>query len=174
VRCAAPLEAPSAFESERFLCGEENRAEFEALLDACHADHSANASGCQGVLSMRGDIDSQAVVLDASVSRINYGINHVLGTIPTRFVVYFEAPYFTGRLDMQPESTEEGPVAGGLSSSTYLNLEARGGNYLSSVEQPSYAFELQTLDEVRGSLSGELGRGGFIETCFHLFPPSPR
>jgi hypothetical protein len=182
-RCVEPIDAPSAFSSEHYLCDEEHAAEFDAQVERCRQDHLRDQS-CAGVLSLRGVFDSQPVVLDERVVKATYS-DQVQQNGPTIRVMTINAiaPYFRVRFDsnfsVPPEATKSGPVpdtdcslGGGLScgSTQILNLEARGGNYLSGLVSAVREIKLETLEEVRVKLSGGLARGGNIDACFHIFP----
>ncbi len=172
VGCSAPLEAPPALEGETFLCDAEHLPEFEAQLDACRAARALDVAACAGVMSYRGTVDSQYVVMDGLIERIEYSGPHLDGTAELSIVLYARSPYYAVQLDMTAGSTEEDlSVAGGLTESTYLNFEARGGNYLSNVANEAFDIRLQTLEEARTWLTGDLARGGSLELCFHAFLP---
>ena len=67
-----------------------------------------------------------------------------------------------------------GAVVGGstCASSELLNLEARGGNYLSQLVNEVRDVRLETADEMQVALTADLRRGGNVEVCFDVFPPS--
>jgi hypothetical protein len=179
-RCGDPIDAPSAFSAERYVCGPEHAAEFEALVEECRTLRQTDV--CGGVLSMRGSIDSEDVVMDARVSSAtpfdwpgDPGIARTLELLAA-------SPYFNVKLDLQylavpplmsvsgalPENCAAGPLVPDVPC-IILNLEARGGNYLSGVNNVVRTMELEGMPEVRASFSGDLARGGYIEGCFHVF-----
>ncbi len=176
VGCSAPLDAPSALGGERFLCSEERQGDFNFELARCRAARDEDASACFGILSLQGTIESQFVVLDAPISLVQYGPQHLAGIEDLNLLIYSEGPFFAVRLDLTSwEPAKDAVAQGGLTPSTYLNLEARGGNFLSNLNNEVYDVELQTAEEIRASVSADLNRNGSIEGCFHLFlPPPPR
>src|SRR5690349_13405905 len=61
--CASPLDAPSAYIGERFLCTPENAAEFQALSSMCRETYLLDGS-CAGFASMKGQLGGQPFVVD--------------------------------------------------------------------------------------------------------------
>lgn len=173
VHCADPLEAPSAFSDERFLCDDSSRPEFDSQVARCRAARTRDPSACSGVFSLRGVVDSEPVVIDSLISRAFYQNKQLQGIADFQMVVVARSPYFSVNLDMISNDRTP-PTSAALIASSYLNLEARGGNYLSSLKNETYDLQVLTSSEARVWLSADLGRGGFIEGCFHAFLPSSK
>jgi hypothetical protein len=186
--CAEPIQAPSAFDGERYLCDAENVIEFDALLDNCRG----LSEPCAGYTSVRGLIDSQLVIVDGPVSRATYidlpptdrEVGRAL-TLRTR-APYFELVFELRRFGIPPERSRSGPVCGlnaeaacdltgpaGGSATQFVDLEARGANFLSILTSQVREIQLETADELRFAITADLARGGHVEACFDVFPQLP-
>jgi hypothetical protein len=186
--CAQPIEAPSAFDGEHYLCDPENVTEFDALLENCRG----LSDPCAGYMSVRGLIDSQLVIVDGPVSRATYidlrpGAPEVGRALTlTTSAPYFELQFELRRFGIPPERSMSGPVCGlnaeaacdltgpeGMSATHFLNLVARGGNLFSVVTSQVREIQLETADEIRFAITADLARGGHVEACFDVFPQMP-
>jgi hypothetical protein len=174
VHCAEPLRAPSAFSEERYLC---DSGVFDAYVDECHADYLRGGT-CHGWVSFRGTIDTQRVVVDSPATRIiPAGPRLPDGRPSSGMQVYGTAPYFDFRLSIiDPEKPGDGSVGpeevSGVAMNTtvdYINVEARGGNYLASWINETRQLQILTADEVRFTFVADLLRGGHIEGCLDVF-----
>lgn len=170
--CLSPLEAPSAFTGERYLCGPDQRAELDARVEECRQANLRDGS-CTGILSLRGVIDSQPVVVDAPTVVATYTIMVVPPNDRARDVfVAADAPYFLISLHVNllidPTTGSFSDLPDGLNMDI-LNVEARGGNYLSILEDETIDVQVQAGDELRLTFKGRLNRGGSIDGCFHAF-----
>jgi hypothetical protein len=176
--CAAPIDAPSAFSGERYLCGPEHQAEFDALVEECRL--LRQTSVCRGVLSVRGSIDSEEVTLDTHLTAATFSDWPGDSAIAREIGLVAPGPYFTLKANLSyfavpPLISVSGalPVNCAVGDAPakpciVVNFEARGGNYLSSVLNVYRTVELEMTQEMRVSFTGDLGRGGHIEGCFHL------
>jgi hypothetical protein len=184
--CADPVDAPPAFSGERYLCGPEHAAEFEALVEDCRT--LRQTSVCGGVLSLRGNIDSEDVTLDGHLGSVEF--SSVAGVDPSvsgGLVLRAPAPYFDLTLNLRylavpPLTSLSGLLPASCATSPsdatetclIVNLEARGGNYLSSTVNVYRTVELETASERRMSFTGDLVRGGSVDGCFHAFVTAPQ
>jgi hypothetical protein len=167
--CSEPISAPSAFSEERYLCDAEHLAELDAIVGECRGAHLRDGS-CSGFVSFRGMIDSQAVVVDAPTSRVAFN-SPVPGEAPVNgFSLWARAPYFELRVSIVDASTAAvGTSEGSVSLFDFINLEARGGNYLSAWVNETRDVQVLTPDEVRFTFSTDLKRGGHLEGCLDVF-----
>jgi hypothetical protein len=182
--CAAPLDAPPAFSDERYLCGPEHAAEFEALVEECRA--LRESSVCAGVLSLQGNIDSEDVTLDTRLESATFSVYGGDPSVSADLWLVAPAPYFSITLGLlylaaPPLSSLSGQLpdqcltlARPVTATCMLvNVEARGGNYLSGVLNMYRTVELETPSEKRISFSADLVRGGHIDACLHAFVAAP-
>lgn len=172
VGCSAPVDADSAFESERFLCDDAHAAEFEARVEECRQARAAGKT-CVGLVSVKGVIDAEPVVFDAPAVTAVYTDTVTGSEVSRRFSVVANAPYFSFTLATEfqlDRSTGLLSVAADPISATIINVEARGGNYFTSLLNPTRAVEQPAPDEVRATFSAALSRGGFVDGCFDIFP----
>ncbi len=184
--CLSPLDAPSAFSDQVYLCGAENAALEDAALAQCR-DTDAQ---CEGVVSFRGTVDAQPVTVGSPITHSGItDVGRADGTTSREIFVFGLAPYFTFSFDLPgfeapPGHTASGlfvPVEGVCSTMTnqtpcehpVLNLEARGGTYLSIINGLVRDIQIETADDLQVYFTGELARGGNVEGCFHLLAPHP-
>ena len=182
--CVAPLEAPSAFDDQQYLCGPENAPALEARLAECRATYDQ----CRGVISFRGVVDNQPVKVGSLITIVGTtDIQRVDGTTSRAFLIHGRAPYFTFSFDLPqfdapPGHTKSGVYIPDLTNClgtgnglgcerAVLNLEVRGGTYLSSLDSLNRDIQIETSDELRVGLTGHLLRGGSVEACFALLNP---
>src|SRR5688500_13881476 len=112
VGCAAPLEAPSAYTGERFLCGEEHAAEFAALSSTCRDAYLSDGS-CEGFASLKGEFDAQPFVVDTPLFQSFYEFDETRPLTPLTATARGRSPYFTFRLSLEGltnQTTESGTV----------------------------------------------------------------
>ena len=187
--CVSPLEAPSAFNDQIYLCGAENAAVRDTALSRCRDTDAA----CRGVVSFRGTIDAQPVTVGGRLTHARVtDVGRADGTTSRDIVLYGQAPYFTFSLDLPgfeapPAHTASGLFVPGNTSvgscstqanqtdceNAVLNLEARGGTYLSLIYTLVRNIQIETADDLRVEITGSLARGGSVEGCFHLLAPHP-
>jgi hypothetical protein len=172
VHCTEPLRAPSAFSDEHYLCG---TPEFDALVARCHEDYLGGGP-CLGWVSFRGTIDTQQVLVDAPATKV---IPPVPGRVSdTGFEVWGLSPYFQFRLTFLNaeapsvgSSNSAGAISAGATNSSkdFINLEARGGNYLAGWINETRQVQILTADEIRFNFAADLVRGGHLDGCLDVF-----
>jgi hypothetical protein len=171
--CASPIDAPSAYEGEQYLCDDSHAALWSAEVEACRSAHADDGS-CAAAMSFRGVIDKQAVVMSmrASMGTIIDDIDSA--GAPIRGVrVVGPTPYF--RCSLTYSFVRRGQSGVPVSNTSNLNLEARGGNYLVGLVEKEHAILVDTDEEFAFTTKSDLARGGYFEGCFHLFlsPATP-
>ena len=174
--CAAPLNAPSAYEGERFLCGEEHANEFDALVAEC-LEANLRGGACEGVASVKVDLTSQHAVVDSPLTSANYGPDPrdpVMRAMGVRGV----SPYFAYHVNMG--ITTASLTAGNVTSeadeicvrppigSSAVGIEVRGSS-------DTLAFRLTSCtvnarDGLRITFSGDIVRGGTMNACAYIVP----
>jgi hypothetical protein len=171
VGCADPLEAPSAYTGERFLCGSESAAEWNALVSTC-VEQNRTERSCRGVTSVRGEHNGESFVADSRLSRAAYQYDAMQPTTLGRTEFAGESPYFKFiwsteglKMDRTP-----GTSLNCLNASTSLfNMEVRGSSNLLRMNFRSCEFA-----ESAGSLdlgfSATFAAGGFLDGCVHMTP----
>jgi hypothetical protein len=171
--CAAPLEAPSAYRDERYLCGPEHAAAFDAWASTCREDYLAGGS-CLGIASMKGESSGEPFVIDSTLDR-SYVPEYVHPTVLELLSPAGTSPYFDFRLsltNLRLETTaESSPVC--RSDLSLFNLEARGGsiNLVMKIETCEIERRSEGLDV---AFSASFVRGGFIDACMFLLPQARR
>jgi hypothetical protein len=166
--CAEPLEAPSAYEDERYLCNAEHAAEFDAMAAACAEDFAAGGS-CKGVISMKGEIDGQRFVVDDSTAVAMYR-----PTVPPRLAesldLYAQSPYFLFRFSILAiDQASDGGTAC-VPSGALFNQEVRGASSIQSLRCQSCEFAWRH-GGFQFAFSGTLARGGTLDGCMFVQPP---
>ena len=183
--CASPLDAPSAFTGERFLCEEKDASEWAARIQDCRASFALDGS-CPGLISFRGVLDSQSVVVDSPVTRLTVTDTLRPGGIITRDLFLSGlSPYFRFSFDFpafnDPGNSKSGFVAPGdcilhpnePCFAGVLNLEARGGTLLLRVSTLLQNVRVDTAEELRVNFSGDIASGGALSGCFDLNLAAP-
>jgi len=190
IHCVAPIDAPSAFSEESYLCDAAHIAEFDAHVEECRLEWAIDRS-CAGYMSFRGIADLQAIVLDGRVSSATFVAAGQTEEPGRQFTLTADAPYFEFVLKLNhfgipPEKSKSGYICdlnasapddicasslqAGQTSGEVLNLEARGGNLLALLTSQWREIEIETADELRLTLTANLARGGQIEGCIDVFP----
>jgi hypothetical protein len=174
--CLEPVSAPPAFSEESYLCDAEHTAEFDAILEQCRDAHRRDGS-CTGLVSFRGTIDSQSVVLDAPTTRVVLSEPSISGTTVRReMTVWASAPYFAFRFSFVNVAMPAPEVAGGTSANSnfdFINLEARGGNYLSAWIHQVRDIKVLSPDEIAFTFSTDLLLGGHLDGCLDVLVSTP-
>jgi hypothetical protein len=171
--CAAPLEAPSAYRDERYLCGQEHAAAFDVWANTCREDYLAGGS-CVGVASMKGESAGEPFVIDSTLDR-SYVPENMHPTVLELLSPAGTSPYFTFRIsvtNLRLETTAESSGAC-RSDLSLFNMEARGGsiNLVMKIETCEIEQRSGGLDV---AFSASFVRGGFIDACMFLLPQTPR
>jgi hypothetical protein len=184
--CGAPLDAPSAFEDEQYLCDVPHQAIWQQRVADCRGAYAADGS-CKGVISVRGLVDSQSVTIDSPVTHW-IAVDTPLrgGTVDRSYYVAGVSPYFLFNLELPGFSTVPG-----MSSKSILlpghcldqplpecvpavfNVEARDGSANLSMTSLVRNLSLDTRDELVVNFAGDVDGGGTLAGCFdlNLAPP---
>ena len=173
--CGAPLEAPSAYASERFLCAPERAAEWDALASACNERYASDRS-CPGVASARGEIGGEAFVTDEPLVRAVFEYDPTKPTWAGTLSLRGQSPYFVFNLsaDVAVETTPGSPARCAPGSSGLFGLEVRGSSALRRTNFTG--CEIIPSDrgiDVTFSATFAVG-GGSLEGCAHFPPEAPR
>jgi hypothetical protein len=172
--CATPLEAPSAYSSERFLCGPEHAAAFAALSSACRETYLRDGS-CEGFASLKGEIDGQPFVVDGPLFETSYESDETRPRTPLGVNARGSTPYFAFRISIsdlaRTITTESGTVLPATGSGLF-GIEVRGSSNLQTMHVNS--CEIEPLpDGIYVAWSANFARGGTIDVCSYLIAKSP-
>jgi len=167
--CATPLEAPSAYAGERFLCGSEHAAEFQELSAACREAYLGDRS-CEGYASLKGESDGQPFVVDAPL----FGTYYAFGATGPAYALTVSAdglsPYFSFRLQLYGltrEVTESGVIVCQTVEARLFGIEVRGASDQQAMNLNTCEIE-RLMDGVYVSFSARLARGGNIDACAYV------
>jgi hypothetical protein len=171
--CAAPIDAPSAFSEEQYLCNADRIDEFNARVEVCRRVR-ASGGACGGYLSFQGIVDSQPVVVDSAISRVDSQTQTTAGVVRNGLILWSSSPYFDFRFSLVDKIMPGSliPVSGTDSNVDIMNLEARGGNYFVNWTNETRDVLLLTSDELRFTFSTDLQRGGHLDGCVDTFLPA--
>jgi hypothetical protein len=172
--CGAPLDAPSAYASERFLCAAEHAAEWDARVSACDESYSSDRS-CPGVASLRGEIGGETFVTDEPLVRAVFEYDATAPTSAGNLSLRGRSPYFVFNLsaDVAVETTPGSPPRCLPGSSGLFGLEVRG----SSALRRTNFTTCEMISSDRGkdvTFSATFVVGGSLEGCAHFPPEAPR
>jgi hypothetical protein len=176
VGCASPIDAPSAYTSEQFLCGDEQAAEFDSQVERCR-EASLRDGSCSGIVSLKGSVDAQPIVIDSTAGKVTYveksGRSDGSGGELSELKVYARSPYFDFVLTLlsKPLDLGTGEAPGMCRDPTgFFSIEARGGSDFVPMYFSSCELKLRTPQEMRVVFSAQLRIRGNVDGCFHIFP----
>lgn len=172
VGCGDPLDAPSAYEDQVFLCEASASEERAARTATCRL-----ATGCAGWVSFRGVLQDQLVTVGSPLLAAELSVVEApsLGPVREEIRLRAESPYFRLRwafselppLDATPGELDYRVGVAKGQDSVRSSLRLNGGG--ASAELTARAGVLQTSwDEKEQSGRAELdfGAGNQIEGCF--------
>lgn len=171
--CANAIAAPSAFTEERYLCDATGFPEFDRSIADCRA--RAGDQQCLGFVSLQGTIDGQPIVIDSPVTKVRVDEEtQTSGAKTEGLTVWARSPYFDFRLAFVDRVVPANGAVQGMpvftSTSDYINVEARGGNYFATWTNETRDVQRVTAEEVRFTFSTDLLRGGHLDGCLDVFP----
>jgi hypothetical protein len=174
VGCAAPLEAPSAYVGERFLCRPEHAVEFDALVDDCRRADLRDGS-CDGVASLKVDLTTQHAIIDSQLQIADYSPDP-RDPIMRSLGGEGKSPYFNFHLSLG--ITTDSLSAGGETSpaleacrrppvgSSTIGFDVRGASDTLAFNMTS--CEVSDADGLRLTYGGDIVRGGTLEVCLFV------
>jgi hypothetical protein len=166
LQCVEPLEAPSAYAEQRYLCTEEYAGERAALIERCREAFLRDRS-CAGVVSFRGNLQSVPVVVESLAETGAFA--HLDSGVPGfRIFVTGRSPYFV--YEVKVSDLLDGPGIRRKDMGSDLRLNSRQATYRGMMTTFISQVELDTPDEVKFTLSSRLSTNDTFEGCFHLFP----
>jgi hypothetical protein len=171
--CASPLEAPSAYASERFLCEPQDSAEFDAQVSGCRESQLRDGS-CVGFVSMKGNLDGQFFVTDAPLFEARYEYDETKPNVVRSVMIRARSPYFTFRFsteNLTKETTESGTVCRTIGANLF-NLEARGSSYNETLVFKDCELGPRA-DGFYFSFAANVVAGGNVDACTYLIAPRP-
>jgi hypothetical protein len=176
VGCETPIDAPSAYTGEQFLCGDEQAAEFDSQVGRCR-EASLRDGSCSGIVSLKGAVDAQPIVIDSTAGKVTYveksGRSDGSGGELSELKVYARSPYFEFILTLlsKPLDLGTGEAPGMCRDPTgFFSIEARGGSDFVPMYFSSCELKLRTPQEMRVIFSAQLRNRGDLDGCFHIFP----
>jgi hypothetical protein len=175
--CTEPIEAPSAYAGERFLCEEQDAAQFEALVTDCRRRADLRAGSCIGVASLKVDFLAQHAVVDSDLTAADYGPDP-RDPVMRSSAATGSSPYFNYRLSLgltTDSLTAEGVTAQadeacrrpGAGSAT-ASFDVRGSSDTLAFGLTS--CEVNARDGIRLRYSGTIVRGGSVDVCVFMHP----
>jgi hypothetical protein len=161
--CSDALEAPSAYESQRFLCTPENHLALQQELELCR---TANQSGpvCGGVVSFRGTLQNQPVLVESHAFRTS----HAIGPDTQSFWTFALSPYFEYNIQVYILTAERTLILTQEAGSS-IRLASRSGSFRSPFITAESTIHQLTDRELSIDLRATLSTGDELEACLHLF-----
>jgi hypothetical protein len=172
--CATPLDAPSAYTNEQFLCGAEQATEFDNQVERCREANLRDGS-CSGIASLKGSLDSHSLVIDSTVSHAEHsdrsGKSDGNGGELTETRLLGRTPYFSFTLSVLGRPLDPGTQeASGVCLRGFFAVEARGGNDNMPIYLSTCDLKLRTPREMWMVFSGDVRLRGNLDGCFYIFP----
>ena len=69
--CLDPLDTPTAYESEPYLCGSDSQGAWTEQLEACRDAYEKDRS-CAGLFSFRGQLEGTPLKVTSEISFANF------------------------------------------------------------------------------------------------------
>ena len=172
VACAEPLDAPSAYDDQVYVCGEDAVATREAKSVECRSEDD-----CAGWVSLRGTLQDQPVTVGSPLRSVHLDASDVPGAGLVRDSIELSAdsPYFSLRLTftaLPPQRATAGELEFPIGlvdrdDGVRASLRMQGGG--ARVELPGRDGLLRTSWTVReqtGEAHLDFGSGDVIDACF--------
>ena len=184
--CADPLDGPSAYETQRFLCTEERQSEWLDLVEECESQRAFDGS-CGGVVSFTGVLQGQPYTVESllkssDVTDVRTPENDL---IRSSLTMIGASPYFNFRLTFTglggalseagfPEAPRTLALVrndtAAIVSNEQVQFELRLNTRGASLELRSGSGEAivreQTGEREHVRVSAELDQGGTLDGCF--------
>lgn len=170
--CSDPLDAPSGYQDQAFLCAADAQAAREDKTRACNAD-----AACSGWVSFSGTLQGQPVTVSSDLGSVRLDAVKApgVGLVREALTVHAESPYFALRWVFSAlpplEATSEVlalPISiSAVDGSVHSALRLEGGG--TSVEFSGRDGQLLTswtAQEQSGDAHVNLGSGNVIDGCF--------
>jgi hypothetical protein len=184
--CASPLDAPSIYESELFLCAPDQADRFRVELERCRNEYQRDGS-CGGLVSFTGRLYEQPLVVDArfDVSRFEDLLRADGVRIRNEVKLSGISPYFRFRVrfwemggDMSGDERSLDVIAGQAPGPPQpfldrfvrasVRLSASGQSVESSALTGNVSLSIQAVNEEAGTFHLGFGEDA-IDGCFHAF-----
>jgi hypothetical protein len=188
--CLDEFKTPSAYQEQRYLCGADSAADFQALAETCKANHK-----CFGAFSMQGQLQGEPLTVATTLSDVSFTVVQPSGMSDQtldRVNLNGASPYFTFVFHMKsiggvlgdaaaaPRTLQLNAGATSLSDSLaddQINvgqlLEAGGASADEQGLSESGTVDITTLTsgELAGTFQGTFGSPADAVTgCFDAIP----
>jgi hypothetical protein len=170
--CSDPLDAPSGYEDQTFLCEAGAQAARQARTKACNAD-----AACSGWVSLSGMLQDQPVTVSSELRNVRLDAVKApgVGLVREAITIRAESPYFALRWVFSAlpplEATTETlalPISisqGDGSVHSALRLEG-GGASVEFSGRDGQLLTSWTAQEQSGDAHVNLGSGNVVDGCF--------
>ncbi|HMJ51194.1 MAG TPA: hypothetical protein VK540_03940 [Polyangiaceae bacterium] len=183
--CASPLDAPSVYESEVFLCAPDQADRFNVELERCRNEYDRDGS-CGGLVSFTGRLYNQPLVVDSriDVSRFEDLLRADGVRIRDQVKLSGISPYFRFRVrfwemggDMLGDERSLDVIASVAPGAqpfldrfvhASIRLSASGQSVESPALNGNVSLSVQTVNEEAGTFHLGFGEDA-IDGCFHAF-----
>lgn len=187
--CIEPFETPSEYDTQRFLCSDENQDAWDDAVANCAADDA-----CGGVVSFEGKLEGVPVTVESTQRETIFRRVHIGDTdelLLDRIDSFGASPYFEFSLQMKSvggSAEEEAPAARELTvdrrantladgrTDDLITLDLRltsGGESVDLFGLTGGTVELtsQSPDELSGTFDSSFGsESDQVSGCFVIFP----
>jgi hypothetical protein len=186
--CAMPVENPSVYEAQRFLCAEEHAGALQDAIEDCRDDFERDES-CAGVLSFTGQLEGEPITVEsrlASSEVLDLRSDGEGSEIREELKLSGSSPYFhftiswldiggdlTGGADDRTlqygAARDRGEALQDDRVSVSLRMTVGGESRAFTPRQGELITELQRLDEHAAAFSADFAADDHLDGCFHAF-----
>jgi hypothetical protein len=186
--CAMPVENPSVYDAQRFLCAEEHDGALRDAIEDCRNDFERDES-CAGVLSFAGELEGEPITVESrllSSEFIDQRLDGEGSEIRQELKLSGRSPYFHFTLSWLDLG---GDLTGGADERTLrfgaapdpdeafqddrvrasLRMTVGGESRAFTPREGELTTERQRLDEHSAEFSADFAPGEYLEGCFHAF-----
>jgi hypothetical protein len=168
LQCVEPLDAPSAYAEQRYLCTEAYASERAAVVERCREAYLRDRS-CGGLVNFIGNIQSIPLVVEslASSASFEYRVSDT-GVLELNMHAEGRTPYF--EYTTKISNLLDGDRITTTTTGNDLRLNSLNATYRAQIRKFTFQLQLDTPDELAYTLSTRMTTNDTLEGCFHLFP----
>jgi len=191
--CVGSFSAPSAYQSQEYLCDSQHAADFQALADGC-----VGGMHCAGVFSLTGSMQSTPLTFGGTLANAQYFVVQMPGATMQQwdqakmsgaspyFDFIFHAVSIGGDVGQDETTTRMLTINSAAPSATnslgdtavqvgqLLEVGGASADLLALSNSGTMTLTMLSPTEARGTFHGEFGNANdVVDGCFDMFPTMP-